>query len=79
MKRESKEEARRRRKQWPIEVFHGMDPGDSFVPDLTPEQGLAMTWTLIEEGTRLHGGEIPHLPRSEWPFEIVDRSDIKAP
>lgn len=79
MKQVSKEEARRRRQQWPFGVFHGTDPGDSSVPGLTPAEGLAMTWRLIEEGTRLHGGEISHMPRSEWPFEIVDRSDIVVP
>jgi hypothetical protein len=60
----------RSRQDWPIEVRPLADPEKADVSRTTPEERLAMVWTLTLEGWALAGRQIPDYPRRRTPVSF---------
>jgi hypothetical protein len=61
----------RSRQDWPIEVRSLADPEkEDLSRTTTPEERLAMVWTLTLEGWALAGQAIPDYPRRHTPISF---------
>ncbi len=60
------------RGSWPIRRYAlGMEPGDNLSATTTPEERLAMVWTLTIDAWAMMGRELPSYARSEMPGRVI--------
>lgn len=62
----------RARGQWPVRKLHlGDEGGDDLLASTTPEQRLAMMWSLASDAWSLTGRPMPAYSRSQTPVRRV--------
>ncbi len=62
------------RRSWPVRRFAlGSEPSENLSTTTTAEERLAMMWPLAKEAWMLAHGEIPDLPRDQWPVRCFRR------
>ncbi len=70
------------RRGWPVRLVDlGSEPRDRLDRSITPEQRLAMVWTLTVETWALSGRPMPAYPRSATPIRLrqLDRRRPETP
>jgi len=62
----------RDRSNWPIRRHRlGEEPGDDIANVTTPDERLAMMWSLAKEGWALAGRELPVYDRASIPTRLL--------
>ena len=60
------------RERGPVEIYRlGDEPGDDLTETTTPEERLAMLWSLSARMWELTGQPLPHRNRSELPVRMI--------
>lgn len=70
------------RRSWPVRlVALGTEPQDHLDRSTTPEERLAMVWTLTVEAWTLAGRPMPAYPRTATPVRLyrLDRRGPRTP
>lgn len=69
---ESFEEARARRRSWPVRIFPlGEEPLDDTLDTMTPSERVALVWELTARMWELSGNPLPSYTRATMPVRIV--------
>jgi hypothetical protein len=59
------------RRTWPVRLFStGADPRDDLEHSTTPEERLAMVWSLTVEAWELSGRRMPEYQRAAAPVRL---------
>ncbi len=74
--RDSAADARRAaRGAWPVKVFRlGEEPSDDLSDSTTPEERLAMMWTLAVDAWTSCGRPLPRYGRGQMPGRVIRNS-----
>jgi hypothetical protein len=70
------------RRRWPVRVVAlGAEPGIPLDQSTTPEERLAMVWTLTVEAWAISGRPMPAYPRTATPLRLrrLDRRRPESP